>query len=116
MTADDTAADRALPLFRFFFQECIHALLFNHREVFHHAHVVFRSVAFIELFYPETRKVFTFKTETRLTIFPFFTLDHLARTAGFRLILITAPATMARFFVSQVTAANGTIHTAGRNQ
>ena len=113
VATDDTATYRAFPLSGFFLQENSHPLLFNHCQVFHHAHLIFGAVPLIKLPYPGTWIPCTLVTKAGCAFFPLFTNNDFARPAIFRLVSVAAAATVTRVFVSQVAAAYGAIHTAG---
>jgi hypothetical protein len=61
MAAYRPAAFRALPLFFFSFEQPFHAVHFHVMKIFNHAHVVVRTVTFIELLQPGARETSAFR-------------------------------------------------------
>jgi hypothetical protein len=62
MAANLRTALLALPFLCFFFQEFLHAIIFDKSQVLQHAQVVFSPVTFIQAFEPLARKIRTLVT------------------------------------------------------
>ena len=64
MAAYHSTTFGAAPFCLFLFQESLHTILLNKFEVFYHAHVVFCTIAFVEVFQSATGTILAFITET----------------------------------------------------
>jgi len=65
MAAYRSATFRATPLCFFLFQELLDAMLFDEFKVLYHTHMVFCTIAFIEVFQPTTGEILAFIAETQ---------------------------------------------------
>ena len=91
-------------------------MVFDHLKVFDHAHVVFGTVAFVELFDAPAGKFFAFTTKSGCQIFPDFTGYHDALAAVGRFVFIQSKAAAAGIFRSQIGHACPAVHAAGCDQ
>lgn len=108
---------RALPLRNILFQELIHTVIFYKFEVLNHAHVVKVTIALVESFQPETRKITAIVTEPHKSLSQQFTMPFVMtvltalQAAG---AICLAKTLMPKFVLHrQVAGAQAAVHTAG---
>jgi hypothetical protein len=73
---DDTTALKARPSLLLIVNESIQADTFDIFEVFYHAHCIFGSVSFIQLFQPFAGELITFKAKLGLVFLNYFTVSY----------------------------------------
>ena len=64
MAAYHSATFGALPLDGFLVKELLHTMFLHKLEVLYHTHVIFRTIAFIEVFQSSTGEILAFIAET----------------------------------------------------
>ena len=96
------SAYRTRPSFLFMFKKCIHAMFFNKRQIFHHAHAVIFAIACIELFHAGTGIDGTVVTKAALGCLALFTHDDRAGPAVLWLGLIIAVTAFTAVFLTDM--------------
>ena len=92
------------------------ARFFDILEIFNHAHAVFGSISFIQMFQVATGELITFKTIFRFSVFESDTVFDFALGPCNRFMRVITSATGTLIFFSQIGHANGTIHAARCNE
>jgi hypothetical protein len=116
MYTDRTPAGRTLVLLGLPAQELVDAVVSDELEVIDHAHLVFGSVSFVQVFQTTTGRIVTSKTELCFTFLNNFAVFDFASNNGNCFIGICCPATGASVSFSQISHANPAVHSAWCNQ
>ncbi len=116
MNADRTPALRTVPLYLFILNKLSNPHRFNFFQVLDLAHVVFRTVAIIEMFQPLTGKTGAVKTKPGFAVLKMLAILYAATHSGGGLVHVGQAAAMAGIGFSQISQANAAIHPTGGNK
>jgi hypothetical protein len=121
MAAYHSTAFRAAPLRRFFLYERFHALGLNEIEVLYHTHMVFDTIALIQVFQPAARIIRAVITEPDQPFaYPVALVRHkstvLSAWPAARAVPFLEPFPVQVVFPRQVGDAYSAIHPTGGNQ
>jgi hypothetical protein len=116
MHAQHGSALRAGPSVLINEYERFYAELLNGIQVFDHTRSIFVSVAFIQVFYPCTRKFITLETILIFFINKNFAIFDLARQTGFHFQSIIPPAARTMILFPDVSVTEATIYPAWGNE
>ena len=106
---------RTFPSFLLAFEERIHAMFFNERQILHHAHAVIFAIARIELFHAGTGVGGAIVAKAGIGLCQFFTIKDHALSAAARAVAFFGPAPIAGIFLAHMPNANVAVHTTRRN-
>jgi hypothetical protein len=104
------------PFYVFILQKFSNTEIPNISKVFDHAHIVFGSISFIQMFQVLAREIITSKTILCFTFLKNSAIFDFTSSNGNGFIGICCPATGAFIFLSQISHANATVHATGSNK
>lgn len=116
MNTNGASAFRASPSDFFICSKLPNSKHANVFQILDHAHAVFGSVPFIQMFQTSTREPLTLKAKSRFGTLQAFTIFDFAVDAGGGFTSVTPAAARTFIFISQICHADGTVHSAGGNQ
>ena len=88
----------------------------RHFKILDHAHIVFGSISFIQMFQIFARKLLAFKTIFCLACLENYAIFDFAFDPGNRFIEVSSPATRTSIFILQICPADTTVHPAWSNE
>jgi len=116
MNTNSATAFRTSPFLFFSSKKCSNSKLFNIFKILDHAHFVFGSISFIQMFQIIARKLLTFKTIFCLVCLEKYAIFDCAFNTSNRFIEVSSSATRAFIFNPQICHADTTVHPAWSNE
>ena len=116
MNTNSTSTFRTRSSHFFISNKFSYAVFFNISKIYDHAHIVFSSVSFIQMFQIIAGKIVTSKTKLCFSFLENFTVYDFTSNNGNGFIGICSPATGAFIFFSQISHASATVHATGSDK
>jgi hypothetical protein len=116
MNTNSAATSGTRPSQLFISNKSSYAIVIDVSEIFDHAHLVFRSVSFIQMLQILARKTVTSRTKPCSTFLDNFAVFDFTSTNGDGFVGICCPATGAVILLSQIGPANATVHSTGSDE
>lgn len=116
VNTDCPSASGTLVLCLLFPEEDLHTVSPDIVQVLDHAHIVFSSVSFIQMFQIVAGRIVTSKTKLYFTLLNNFTVFDFTSNNGNGFIGICCPATRAFISFSQIGHANAAVHSTRRDE
>lgn len=116
MNTNSATAFRTSPFLVFSSKKCPNTKLFNIFKILDHAHIVFCSISFIQMFQIITRKLLAFKTIFRLFCLENHAIFDFASDTSKRFLEVISSATGTVVFIPHICPADTTVHPAWGNE
>ena len=116
MNTNSATALRTSPFPFFSSKKHSNTKLFNIFKILDHAHIVFGSISFIQMFQIFARKLLAFKTIFCRACLENYAIFDFAFDPGNRFIEVSSPATRTSIFILQICPADTTVHPAWSNE